>query len=267
MSLPSGSVDAHVHVGGSYASINAWHQHATAFGISGAVLVQEVALVDNRELIATSEAAGPDHWAIVRVDENDPEVTEQLHRLAAHPVVRGVRLYGATRSPGADPYAIWRVISDLGLVASVRGPLADLVDDGFAELLAEVPALTLRLEHLGFHRFAEETPADFSRLCELSDNRQVHLMWSGQYANAGSPWPYDNTWPALRESLHAFGAERIMWSGDWNAATLLPDRPSDAVAHDTELLLDPRLRDTVGLTDTDLELIMCRTVRHFLQES
>lgn len=261
-----GAVDAHVHVGGSYRSWQEWQRHAVAHQITGAVLVQEMASFDNSTTVAAARAAGPDHWAIVRVDEQDPAVAEQLSALATDPVVRGVRLTAATRSPGADPYALWRAIADHGLLASVRGPLTDLVDGAFHELLTELPQLSVRLEHIGCARFGIDDPATVDRLCGLATHPRVGLMWSGYYANADGPWPYPSVWPVLRDTLQAYGAGRIMWSGDWNALTLAPDRSPDALAADQRLLDHPPLRHAVGLTDADLELIMGGTVRRFLEE-
>jgi len=57
-------------------------------------------------------------------------------------------------------------------------------------------------------------------------------MWSGFWLNAGDGWPYPAARAIVRDSLVAFGAERICWSGDRDR----PDLTDAAYVAESELV-------------------------------
>jgi predicted TIM-barrel fold metal-dependent hydrolase len=225
LSLPSAAtpaidiVDAHVHAGPpSFPPFEEYRRHAAAAGIKAAVLTQHLGEVNNDYLLACAATAPADLAVIGMVDYASPLAPEMVTRAAELPGFRGVRLWASTRSPGDDPLAIWRALEASGLVASVRGPVRDLINPEFAEILRQVPALVVRIDHLGLFAYGNDSDADFERLMALSAFPNAHLLWAGFHAYSTEGFPYRDAHPYLRRSLAAFGAQRIMWSGDWARA-------------------------------------------------
>jgi L-fuconolactonase len=190
-------------------------EYARAAGVSGAVLTQHIGEFDNEYLVTCAQTAPSDFAVIGMVDLESPRAPEVIAEAAESPLFRGVRLWASTRSPGDDPLAIWRALAAGGLVASVRGPVDDLIDPEFAEILRELPELTVRIDHVGLFGYGKNPDEDFDRLMDLSAFAGVHLLWAGFHAYSSQRFPYRDAHPYLRRSLGAFGAHRIMWSGDW----------------------------------------------------
>lgn len=106
----------------------------------------------------------------------------------------------------------------------------------FTDIVATFPNLRFVLEHLGGFTCSA---SGFERFLALSRFSNVHTMWSCFYKYSGSPYPYRNADPYLAESLEAFGAGRLVWSGDWNrfehGHADGPDDYADARAHISDL--------------------------------
>ncbi|WP_116948926.1 amidohydrolase family protein [Jiangella endophytica] len=209
-------VDAHVHAGPpKYAPIERYRATMAASGIGGAVLVQHLGNSDNRYLLDAVRADPARFAGVALVDRADD---------AEAPLAAGFA--GLRVAPGGLPdgsgAAVFDVLAAAGAVASVTGPFADVVSDGFASVVAARPRLHVRLEHLGWFRYQPGSPDihAFDRLLALAELPNVSVMWSGFFANAGTPYPYPDARPYLDRCLAAFGPERTMWSGDWNRAGL-----------------------------------------------
>lgn len=230
-------IDSHVHVGRwKYPPVEEYQAAMPSAEVTHAVLVQFVGNPDNSYL-AHCVARDPHRFtAVAMVEPDTPGAAEHVVRLAGTGSFAGVRLWASSRSPGPDPLAVWRAIADRGLVASVRGPLADIAHPEFAELVDELPQLKMRLEHAGFTQYPEAARdhRDFDRFLELADRRQVYTMWAGFYANSGTAYPHPDADPFLRDMVAAYGARRITWSGDWNQPDLVPGQYAAAVRHVTD---------------------------------
>ena len=136
----------------------------------------------------------------------------------------GVRLAPSARSSGADPYAIWRRASALGAIVSVRGPFEDVITEAFELIVATFPGVRFRFEHLGWLKLASEpAPYDrFRRFLRLAAYPNTFAMLSGFYLNSTGPYPYEASAKVVDLAYRAFGADRLMWSGDWNRPNLQP---------------------------------------------
>jgi L-fuconolactonase len=218
-------IDAHVHAGPpKYAPIEEYRAAMTASGIAGAVLVQHLGNSDNRYLL-DAVRSDPARFAGVAIVDLAGDAGPPLAAGFA-----GLRV-APTGLPDGSGDAVFDVLDDAGAVASVTGPFADVVSDEFRAMVAARPRLHVRLEHLGWFRYGPGSAdvAAFDRLLELAALPNVSVMWSGFFANAGTPYPYPDAAPYLEGLLAAFGSDRIMWSGDWNRAGLAPGVYDDAV--------------------------------------
>ncbi len=212
-------VDAHVHLGPpEYAAKPALDEAMRSERIDQAVLVQHLGNTDN-DYLAAARASDPDRFAAIAIIASVPEVEGALDGGFA-----GLRLAPAGLA-GPDGRDVFDALADKGAVVSVTGPLADVISGDFRATVRSHPSVHFRIEHVGGFRYGESTTdlEDFARLLKLAAEPNVSLMWSGFFLNAGSEYPYLNAHPYLLESLAAFGASRIMWSGDWNRA----DRRAD----------------------------------------
>lgn len=216
-------IDAHVHVGTrKYRPVEDFRADMDRHGMRRAVLVQFLGNTDNRYL-ETVIAADPDRFAgIGLVDPGDIDAAAQVRTIAKRGLFRGIRLPATARSAGPDPLLVWRLIAENGLVASVHGAFQPVVDGAFCDLLEALPDLHVRLEHLGGVMMGSEPPPydRFRRFLELAARPNTTTTWSGFFLNAATPYPYPDADPFLRMTLEAFGADRIMWSGDWNRPDL-----------------------------------------------
>ncbi|SDT08355.1 amidohydrolase [Jiangella sp. DSM 45060] len=218
-------VDAHVHVGGGkYPPISDYRVAMAESGIGAAVLVQNLGNSDNRYLLDVLRS-DPARFAGVAIVDRASDADAVL---AAGFAGLRVAPSGLPDGSGAE---VFDVLASAGAVASVTGPFPDVVSDAFAALVADRPRLHVRLEHLGWFRYQPGSPDvdAFDRLLALAALPNVTVMWSGFFANAGTPYPYPDARPYLDRCLEAFGSERTMWSGDWNRAGLAPGEYSDAV--------------------------------------
>ena len=218
-------IDAHVHVGPPYRPVEAYIAEMGRLGLERAVLVQAIGNHDDRYLAACLAAYPGRFAAIGSVDAGDEHAVARLGGAVRTLGLQGLRLAPAARSPGRDPLAVWRRADDLGLVVSVRGPFEDVVDDAFAAIVAACPRVRFRLEHLGWLKLAGAPPPGrpFERFLRLADYPNTSVMWSGFYLNSGTPYPYPGSRAVVERAYRAFGAERTMWSGDWNRPALGDD--------------------------------------------
>ncbi len=114
---------------------------------------------------------------------------------------------------------LWRAIDSENLVATVRGRFEEMTSPAFAEVVATFPNLPFVLEHLGGFTYSGSgfgSASGFDRFLALSRFPNVHTMWSCFYRYGATSFPYRAADPYLAESLAAFGAARLVWSGDWN---------------------------------------------------
>jgi L-fuconolactonase len=244
-------IDSHVHVGPPRsAPIEDYLATMDALGLRRAVLVQVIGHHDDTYLADCLRAHPGRFAAIGSVDPDDPATVDRLEDVVARTGIVGLRLPPAARSPGMDPLALWHRADDLGLVVSVRGPFEDVIDPAFAAIVAACPRIRFRFEHLGWLKLATEPPPyrRFSRFLRLADHPKTTVLWSGFYLNSTSDYPYPTSRPLLEMAFRAFGAERTMWSGDWNrpgiddatyAREMAPMLQAVGIgdAHDRELIL------------------------------
>jgi L-fuconolactonase len=244
-------IDAHVHVGPpNYAPVEDYLTAMSSHGLRRAVLVQQLAAADNDYLVATLTQHPTRFVGIAIVDHRSTRAAAQLEELAAHHRIRGIRLPAIARSPGQDPWAIWRLANRLKLDVSVAGPFDAVISPDMARIVDECPDTHFRFEHLGCLRFSDDPPPylSFRKFLRLAARPNTSTTWSGFFLNSARPYPYRDARPFLEQSFEAFGAHRIMWSGDWNRSAI-----TDQIYHQAMSLV----RDNLDfLTDSDRAAIM-----------
>ena len=189
-----------------------------------AVLVQMLGQFDNAYLLDCLARHPRRFAAVVAVDPADTAAVRQLEALAAAGAA-GVRLRPDARSPGEDPYALWRAARSCGLAVSCVGPAAGFLSTAFATLLQELPDLPIVLEHLGGWARpdcdrSEATREGIAALARFP-NLSLKVPGLGQLGARGPRLPACGRALPLEsgaivlELLERFGGGRLMWGSDF----------------------------------------------------
>jgi L-fuconolactonase len=225
-------VDTHIHVGQTwYEPIETVLYHMDTNGVAKTVLIQSGGNYDNRYEIECVRRYPERFVAVVLVDTKRPDALEVIEKLATEGVV-GIRCRPTERSPGADPLAMWRKISELGWVVSMSGArgLTSLSSPDFVKLVEELPKLKIVLEHLGgaglltgagVSPVREMDFGAFEKVVALSKFPNIYIKMPpfGEFvANPNQPHFDSPVLPPLRElrmAYEAFGSKRMMWGSDF----------------------------------------------------
>ena len=190
-------------------------------GVEAAVLVQaDDTLADTAFMLdacaRTDALVGVVGW--VRLD-TPLEALTQLEQHLAHPAFRGVRhlVHDDSRD---DFLALPSVRESLRAVAS-HGLAFDVPDawprhlDAVADLAHDLPSLTVVVDHLGKPpRGTHDLPAWEKALRAVAAFPNTVAKVSGLQV-AGQPFTVEALRPVLDVALDAFGADRLMYGGDW----------------------------------------------------
>lgn len=205
-------IDSHVHLGGGkFASESEWRDSAAQLGVTGVVLVQHMGRTNNEELLAARNR-DPARTAVIAIPDGLKSGERILEAGAA-----GFRVgpRGLHAEPGA---AIFDMVDEWAGVVSVTAPFSEISSPDFAAIVDTHPSTTFRLEHVAAFEHEVRDVKEFDPVLELALRRNTVIMWSGYFFYSGVGPPYRDAWPVLEASLAAFGADRIVWSGDWNRA-------------------------------------------------
>lgn len=164
-------------------------------------------------------------------DEHTPDPKADLEQRTKHSGLSGLRLFRLGEPGTRDPrllhlFPMLERMAELGMKLWLypspdQLPLVDRV-------AAALPDLPIVLNHLGFcvsgaltfddeglpHRVdnsAETLPA----VVALSKHRNVHVLFSGQYAFSREAYPYADLAPVAAALYSAYGADRLLWASDY----------------------------------------------------
>lgn len=244
-----GPIDAHLHLWDLAVSDYAWlgPQHGDLFrswtageaavelvgaGVAGAVLVQaEDSRADTRHLL---RIAAEQEWVLGVVGwlqlDDIAATARDLDEWAAHPKFVGVR-HLLNDDPRADFLELPAVRAGLAELAR-RGLPFDVHDawprhlDRAAALAGDLPELTVVLDHLGKPpprvggpagaAGAAESAAEFDDWRAALTRLARHPLAVAKVSGLQGPaFSVDTARPAFDAALEAFGADRLMWGGDW----------------------------------------------------
>jgi L-fuconolactonase len=217
-------VDSHVHVSTVwYEPVESLLFQMDRHGVEKAVLIQMFGQTDNRYELASAAQHADRLAPVVIVDAAQTGAVDELRRLRDAGAA-GVRLTATTRSPGSDPLAIWRTADALSLPVSCSGSSTELLSDEFAALLAELPSLSVVIEHLGGNTIVID-PDEAARRTQVFalarlPNTTLRFHGLGEICrrqivpDGGFPFEPDNL-ELLDAAFAAFGADRMMWGSDY----------------------------------------------------
>jgi L-fuconolactonase len=218
-------VDSHCHVSPVwFEPVETLLFQMDRHGVAQAVLTQLLGQFDNTYQQQCVIRYPGRFASIVAVDPAAAEACAQLQRLATEGAT-GVRLRPEMRSPGADPYNIWRTAAQCRLAVSCAGTAASFLSPAFAELAQALPDLTIVLEHLGGLARpdcdgSDDTRAGIGALARFP-NLLLKVPSLGQLVSRGPRLPASGRTLALepaagvREMIQCFGAARMMWGSDF----------------------------------------------------
>jgi predicted TIM-barrel fold metal-dependent hydrolase len=218
-------VDSHCHV-----ATNWWEPvesllfQMDRFGVERAVLVGDYAEPNNEYQSRCVRRFAGRFASVVVVDPSRSDAVAVLERLAGEGA-SGVRLRQMARSPGEDPFAIWRAAERLGLAVSCPGRSPQYGSPEFISLIESVPALPIVIEHLGSGNApdVESVSADIRhnvfRLARFP-NVHVKIHGLGEFCSRKVPpdgdFPFARPIPPLLDlAWEAFGPARMMWGSDY----------------------------------------------------
>jgi len=237
-----GYADSHCHVSRYWpGSLDNLRAEMDANGVTNAVLVQAYGAGQTPEAQRDGNWRERDHdylfacvaqypgtfAPVVFVDPAQPDAPVQLAALAARGA-SGVRLGANDRSPGDDPFALWRAAAMLGLTISCYGLSTDFASPTFAALVAALPEARIVLEHLASHSRPDATDAESAARQAAFDLARfpymaIKIPGLGEFcsrdpissATSGN-MPYTRPIPPyLAQALAAFGPQRMLWGSDY----------------------------------------------------
>jgi predicted TIM-barrel fold metal-dependent hydrolase len=218
-------IDTHAHAGDAhhappgepFGTIEELLRLMDANDVRVTVLVPYLGFTDNAYL-AEAVSRWPDRFVgVAYVNWRREDAVAELKRLAASRAFRGIRLEAHARSPGRDPFRIWKAADSLGLRVSVQGGRSpSFWSDGLGEVLRQIPGLNARIEHLARPHF-DRDPGEvgFQGVLRLADYARLAINLDGLWAVSRCGPPYDDVWPYAEAAIAAFGPGRVMWGSDF----------------------------------------------------
>lgn len=192
-----------------------------ANGVEKAILVQVRGQFDNRYLLECVQRFPTRFRAVVGVSTDAPDALERLSHWVGEGAV-GLRLEPTVRSPGSDPFAIWRKADELGIPVSVFGSPDEFTSRQFEHALAELPNLPVIVEHLGRIGRNEVAPyPTFRKILGLArfPNTYMKIHGLGEICTRPIPFPqpmrFEDIPPFMEMAYETFGAKRVMWGSDF----------------------------------------------------
>ena len=278
----SGIIDAHQHVWDLGRAEYAW------LGPDSGPLFRDFAMAD---VLPELEAAGVTGTVLVQSADNDDDTDHMFEVARENPIVAGivgyvpldqpdraaVRLAQLQREPlfcgiralihdRADPHYLQRgevdatlgLLEDAGIPFDVVGVLPEHLR-AVLTISERHPRLKMVLDHLNKPPVgASDREPWASLISDVAANPLVYGKVSGLYSAVGQPgdWTVDTIRPVFEHALDVFGADRLMYGGDWPVSLIAGGYTR--VWRGIEELLS-------GLPDGDRQAILAGTARTYYQ--
>lgn len=188
-----------------------------AHGVEKTVLVQVIYYRWDNRYTAHVLRQYPDKFmAVCRVNPEDPAAPDHLSYLTEEHGFHGVRLSPAPDASGdwftgplMDP--LFRRAAQLGVPMLILTRPARLPD--LARLLERHPDLDVVVDHMA--DFTLDRPEELQALLALARYPRVYVKISHTWSISRQPYPWRDTFDAVKRVYQAFGPQRLMWATDW----------------------------------------------------
>ena len=190
-------------------------------GVTAAVIVEASERLEDNDWILDLAARSPSVLGYLgNLDITDPAFSDNLRRLTANPLFRGIRFRGeqSERADAATQLAAAEKLADLGLALDLIQELSDL--ETVAVLAESVPSLRIVVDHLGQAQVDGRAPdpAWCEGVAKVARHENTFCKVSNVVQSETSPRAATN-WafyaPTLDVLWHAFGEDRLMYGSDW----------------------------------------------------
>jgi predicted TIM-barrel fold metal-dependent hydrolase len=229
----SAQVPDPAHRGGVNQLLHEMDRHAVTAALVVCAQIGEgpTANPRNNAYVARAAEQHPDRLSfVVDVDSvwselhHRPGAARRLRALAARfPRAVGLTHYLGEADDGwldgAAGDEFFGAAEELGLIASISA--SPVWQPALHRVAAAHPGLVLVLHHLaGLQVPAASYPQDLRMVLAGARYPNLFVKLSGFHYATARPWdfPYREAWPAVRELVAAYGAERLMWGSDFPAA-------------------------------------------------
>ena len=217
-------------------------------GVDRAVLVP---LSHHDEYLRDSLERFPGRFAAVGVQRPGQADVEEYRRRRYSTGLQGLRLFAlgepsVTRADGLDSFPLLVELSRSGDKLWFYGGKEQM--ELLELVLAELPELTVVLNHLGFWptafsadehgrpRFDGTYTAEGLEVVErLARFPRVFVLCTGMYAFAAEPCPYDDLRPVTSALLEAYGPARVLLGSDFPWTRSAPGYAETIAAVDVHL--------------------------------
>ena len=219
-------VDSHCHVSLSwYEPVERLVDQMDQNGVERAVLIQILGQANNDYQFECVRRFPRRFASVVCVDTDHSDAPRTLERLAGRGI-SGIRLRASARSPGDDPFAIWRTVARLKLSVSCPGRSDEFASPEFAQIIQSLPELPIVIEHLGSLNLPAnpdspslETSRKIFGLARFP-NTYIKIHGLGEFCQrampVAEPFPFEQPIPPLLDmAFDAFGPQRMMWGSDY----------------------------------------------------
>lgn len=198
------------------------------------------------------------------LDRRHPDIRPAVARIAANPFQPCIRVPIRGGTPEQDALAaggyeeLFAVAGEYGvplMVCLPRVPFAERFDL-IAPVIDANPATTVILDHCGVLPLStaefDQGMATVERVAETlrySVFDSVHVKWSWAPLLSRQQYPWLDVQHALRDTLDAFGSERVMWASD-TTQTAWHHSWAQSIYYllHSELLADREKHDVLGAT-------------------
>jgi len=162
--------------------------------------------------------------AVVGANMRGDDFAKYVRQFAKHPFVKGVRqvmpVPTVADGESLDKSFVQNVqlLGELGLSFDLCGPPDKLADT--AKLVAACPDTRFILDHCGNANVQAPNQEAWKRgLAAVAKHERVMCKISGIVANAGKNWTAEDLAPIVDFVYEQFGADRVMFAGDWPVCT------------------------------------------------
>ena len=192
-------------------------------GIDGAIIITTPSIYGFDPSYGLQVAADhPTRFAVVApMDPASPDMDQAVDEWASLPTTTGLRLM-LYDDPSADRFDAGGFDAYLSAAERTAQPMCVGGTRRFkqvAQAAERYDELQLVIDHLGMPAFRpernEEPPfAHLSELLALARFPNVAVKVTGMPTLSYQEFPYEDIWSPIRQTIEAFGVDRVMWGSD-----------------------------------------------------